>query len=101
MIKIKKDEIDGLGLDERIAKIKEMDKQDQEMRAKRKEIKKQRDEATTTRVKGQRWEFRFKEVSVDEIGSDGRGAQATGFRYGAPSMDRKRAAVKIPTRVIS
>lgn len=101
MIEMKKDELNNLDMDERIARIKQREERDQEIRAKRKEEQQARVDAMTTKVKGQRWEFRFKEISVDAIGSDGRGARATGFRYGAPAMDRKRASVKIPTKVIS
>ncbi|KAI6780480.1 Eukaryotic mitochondrial regulator protein [Emericellopsis cladophorae] len=43
--------------------------------------------------------YRIKDVSVDDAGRDGKGPRASGWRYGAPHMDRKRGAVKIPTSV--
>jgi len=48
---------------------------------------------------GGRWEFRFREISVDDVGKDGRGPRGVGWRYGVPHMDRSRGQVKIPTRV--
>ena len=50
-------------------------------------------------VKGRRWDFKFQDVSADNVGKDGRGRQAVGLRYGMPLEDRKKGAVKIPTRV--
>jgi hypothetical protein len=55
--------------------------------------------AAMKKVDTPRWEFRFTEVNVDDIGKDGRGAKGVGWRYGVPLMDRSRAQVKIPTRV--
>ena len=43
--------------------------------------------------------YRIKDVCVDDAGRDGKGPRASGWRYGAPHMDRKRGAVKIPTSV--
>ena len=50
-------------------------------------------------VPGQRWDFRFQHISVEEAGRDGRGKRGVGWRYGAPHEDRKRGQVKIPTSV--
>ncbi|KAG0650069.1 hypothetical protein D0Z07_2992 [Hyphodiscus hymeniophilus] len=55
--------------------------------------------AAVKKVQSPRWEFRFTDVNVDDIGKDGRGAKGVGWRYGVPLMDRSRAQVKIPTRV--
>lgn len=100
MIAMKRDELDGMDMAERVARIKEREEKEQERVALRKAEQRKREEAALTRVQGQRWEFRFKEISVDDVGPDGRGPRATGFRYGAPLLDRKRAQVKIPRRVI-
>jgi hypothetical protein len=51
-------------------------------------------------VSGKRWDFKFREVSVDEAGADGRGYKGVGWRYGVPNRDRRRGEVKIPTRVV-
>lgn len=58
-------------------------------------------EAKTLKVvPGKRWDFRFRDISVDEAGADGRGPKGTGWRYGVPHMDRRKGEVKIPTRAI-
>lgn len=54
------------------------------------------EEAATTRVKSDRYEFRFREMNVDDAGADGRSPKGLGWRYGAPHMDRKRGMIKIP-----
>lgn len=46
-----------------------------------------------------RWEFRFRDIKVENVGSDGRGRNGVGARYGIPHQDRKRGQIKIPTRV--
>ncbi|KAM3066558.1 hypothetical protein ACMFMG_002272 [Clarireedia jacksonii] len=56
-------------------------------------------EASVKKVESQRWQFRFTEINVDDIGKDGRGPKGTGWRYGRPLMDRSRGQVKIPTSV--
>jgi Eukaryotic mitochondrial regulator protein len=69
----------------------------EEARAKRKA----REEAKMTRIETGRWEFVIKDVKATIIGTglDGRGTGSPGYRYGVPAQDRKRAQVKIPTRV--
>lgn len=57
------------------------------------------DEAATTRVKSDRYEFRFREMNADHAGTNGRSPKGLGWRYGAPHMDRKRGMIKIPTSV--
>lgn len=57
------------------------------------------EEKKTTRVKSDRFEFRFKDISAEDVGVDGRSRQGTGWRYGVPHEDRKRGQVKIPTSV--
>jgi hypothetical protein len=48
---------------------------------------------------GQKYDFRFQDVSVDSVGKDGRARAGVGWRYGMPHEDRKPGQVKIPTRV--
>ena len=55
--------------------------------------------AVVKKVQTGRWEFRFTDVNVDDIGKDGRGHKGVGWRYGVPLMDRSRGQVKIPTKV--
>lgn len=56
-------------------------------------------EAAVKKVDKGRWEFRFREVNIDDVGADGRGPKGTGWRYGKPHMDRKKGQAKIPQRV--
>jgi len=50
-------------------------------------------------VSGQRWDFKFQNISVQDAGKDGRGRKGVGWRYGVPHEDRKRGLIKIPTSV--
>ncbi|KAF2124229.1 hypothetical protein P153DRAFT_371095 [Dothidotthia symphoricarpi CBS 119687] len=50
-------------------------------------------------VPKRRWDFVFKDVSVDAAGRDGRDPRGVGWRYGFPHEDRKKGTVKIPTKV--
>lgn len=58
-----------------------------------------REAAATKVVPGVRWDFKFREINVDDAGADGRGRRGTGWRYGVPLYDRRRGEVKIPTKV--
>ncbi|KAI9711537.1 MAG: hypothetical protein M1820_002101 [Bogoriella megaspora] len=50
-------------------------------------------------VGGRRWDFRFEDIRVEDVGRDGLDRRGVGWRYGAPHDDRKRGVVKIPTSV--
>ncbi|KFY40617.1 hypothetical protein V494_03417 [Pseudogymnoascus sp. VKM F-4513 (FW-928)] len=63
------------------------------------EKKRAREAAALKVVPGVRWDFKFREISVDAAGANGRGKDGTGWRYGVPLYDRRRGEVKIPTRV--
>lgn len=88
----------GLSREERFARITAREEAEDAVRQRKME-QRAKDEAKITKVNTARWEFRIKDINVDDIGKDGRGAQGTGWRYGKPLMDRKRGQVKIPTRV--
>lgn len=47
----------------------------------------------------ERWEFRFRDISAENVGPDGRDRRGVGARYGIPHEDRKKGQIKIPTRV--
>ncbi|KAI1141012.1 eukaryotic mitochondrial regulator protein-domain-containing protein [Hypoxylon sp. FL0543] len=53
----------------------------------------------TTSVNTKRFEFRFKQINSENVGPKGRARNAVGWRYGAPSYDRSKGEVKIPTSV--
>ncbi|PHH64208.1 hypothetical protein CDD81_4822 [Ophiocordyceps australis] len=57
------------------------------------------EEAKTVRVARGRFEWRFKKISVQDVGADGKNHAGTGMRYGAPFDDRSGGKVKIPTEV--
>ncbi|ETS84797.1 hypothetical protein PFICI_02822 [Pestalotiopsis fici W106-1] len=61
--------------------------------------KAQQEEQTLQRVNTKRFEFRFKKINAEDVGNDGRKITAIGARYGRPSYDRVKGAVKIPTSV--
>ena len=61
---------------------------------------KERESERTRVVPGVRWDFKFRDISVDDVGRNGRAVGGTGWRYGRPHDDRKRGQVRIPTRVV-
>ncbi|KAK7754625.1 hypothetical protein SLS62_003409 [Diatrype stigma] len=56
-------------------------------------------EKYTTRVKSPRFEFRFRQVNAELVGAKGKARNAVGWKYGAPSYDRAKGQIKIPTSV--
>ncbi|KAF7899880.1 hypothetical protein EAF00_004216 [Botryotinia globosa] len=98
MIEMHKDFKAGLSREERTARQDARDEAEEQARQ-RIADRKAAEEAKIMKVRTPRWEFRIKEINVDDIGKDGRGAHGTGWRYGRPLMDRKRGQVKIPTSV--
>jgi hypothetical protein len=86
---------------ERKEKYNEWLKEEDEAIKARKEKEAEKERREIKKVATERFEFRFKDVSVsrDTVGLDGRGRKGVGSRYGVPSMERKRGAVKIPTSV--
>jgi hypothetical protein len=67
--------------------------------------KKREEEARQAEIRAQkvvpqrRWDFVFKDISVESAGRNGRDARGVGWRYGLPHQDRKKGQVKIPTKV--
>lgn len=58
------------------------------------------EEKLTTRVKTERFEFRFKQFNSENVGLKGRSRNAVGWRYGNPFDDRSKGhQIKIPTSV--
>ncbi|KAL4721861.1 hypothetical protein ACLX1H_011052 [Fusarium chlamydosporum] len=99
LIKMERDIIEGSPPKEALIKFREVTQRDEDKVAEKILREREREEAKTKRVKTDRYEFRFKEVNVDDVGRDGRSRRGTGWRYGAPFEDRKRGLVKIPTSV--
>lgn len=88
----------GLSFEERKALALERMEQEEEKR-RRKQDKEQAYLRSLKTVPKRRWDFVFKDVSVDSVGIDGRDHRGVGWRYGMPHEDRKRGQVKIPTKV--
>ncbi|KAF2631686.1 hypothetical protein BU25DRAFT_407328 [Macroventuria anomochaeta] len=67
--------------------------------------KKREEEAREAEIRAQkvvpqrRWDFVFKDISVESAGRNGRDVRGVGWRYGLPHQDRKKGQVKIPTKV--
>jgi hypothetical protein len=88
----------GLSFEERRRRAEErLEKEQAEKR--RIEEKKQEEIRAQKVVPQRRWDFVFKDVSVDAVGRDGRSHKGVGWRYGIPHEDRKKGVVKIPTKV--
>lgn len=101
LIQLEKDIQSDMTPHERIAKQRERLNMEKEAREAREKARKAKEERELTRVvppQG-RWEFRFRDISVESVGKDGRDRRGVGARYGIPHEDRKRGQIKIPTRV--
>lgn len=72
---------------------------DQNRIAKDKQKKAEYDRKITTSINTDRFEFRFKVFNAENVGPKGRNPYAVGSRYGRPSYDRMKGAIKIPTSV--
>lgn len=100
LIQMERDIIEGKATrPESLARFREATQKEEDRVAQRIAREQQREEAATTRVATDRYEFRFKEINADDVGRNGRSRRGTGWRYGAPFDDRKRGLVKIPTSV--
>lgn len=99
LIRMERDILAGMSPAESEQKFKARVQDEEEALARKLATEQAKEEEMTSRVKTDRYEFRFKEIVVDDVGRDGRSRKGTGWRYGAPLEDRKRGVVKIPTSV--
>lgn len=99
LIKMERDILKGMKREDGKKKFEEAVQKEEEVVARKLAEERAKEEQMTTRVKTDRYEFRIKEVAVDDAGRNGRSRKGTGWRYGAPFDDRKRGVVKIPTSV--
>jgi len=88
--------VENLTMGERLVRNQAREAAEQAER-KKLERKQAKLDAAITKVDTRRWEFHFTEINVEDAGKTGRGAKGTGWRYGAPLMDRTRGLSKIPT----
>lgn len=99
LIQMEREILEGKTREESLAKFREITQKEEDKVAKKLLEKRDLEAKSTRKVKTDRYEFRFKEINVDDVGRDGRSRKGTGWRYGAPFEDRKRGLVKIPTSV--
>lgn len=101
LIQLERERIQGVPREERIARQRERTRQDAEKREARDELRRKREKAKVTVVapEGGRWEFRFREIHVEDVGKDGRARTGVGWRYGIPHEDRKKGQIKLPRSV--
>ncbi|KAI9719565.1 MAG: hypothetical protein M1812_003336 [Candelaria pacifica] len=99
LIVLEKEVISGLTKAERNENMVERARVEAERREKKEKKEREREARDLRVVQGSRWEFRFRDVSVEDAGKDGRGPKGVGWRYGIPHEDRKKGQVRIPTRV--
>ncbi|KAG5926912.1 hypothetical protein E4U42_002823 [Claviceps africana] len=99
LIEMERDILKGVPREESKQNFIARVQKEEESVARKLAAKEAKEEQMTSRVKTDRFEFRFKEIVVDDVGRDGRSRKGTGWRYGAPFDDRKRGVVKIPTSV--
>jgi Eukaryotic mitochondrial regulator protein len=90
---------EGLGFLEKERLKEELEKDEKERLERAKEMKREREKRGVTVVSKRRADFRFTDVSVDQVGRDGRNRRGVGWRYGMPHEDRKPGQIKIPTSV--
>ncbi|KAK1758326.1 eukaryotic mitochondrial regulator protein-domain-containing protein [Echria macrotheca] len=99
LIGFEKELADGVdGKEARVNFLRETSTNEKELAAKMAR-RAQNDESKRMRLKSGRFEFRIENVNADAVGKNGRSRLATGWRYGVPHGDRRRGAVKIPTKV--
>ncbi len=99
LAELEKDRLAGMPYDERVAIAAKRTEEAEQKKFAAEQRRKEWEEKAVKVVSGSRWNFKFREINVDDAGVGGRGYNGTGWRYGAPHMDRRKGEVKIPTRV--
>ncbi|KAI9832134.1 MAG: hypothetical protein M1819_004485 [Sarea resinae] len=101
LITLERERLEGVPRAERIARQRERLRLEVAQKTERERLRAENEarEVKAVTPPGARWEFRFREISVQDVGKDGRAPGGVGWRYGIPHEDRKKGQVKIPTRV--
>lgn len=99
LVKVVRDEIAGFSQRERRALAEQRYRKAAEKKTAAEEAKKSKELQAKKVVPQRRWDFVFQDVSVEDVGRDGRSQKGVGWRYGLPHPDRKKGQVKIPTEV--
>ena len=100
LVQLQKWRHEGIIADERIQLQREMEAKEAESRKVREKKRKEKEAKEIKKVETGRSEFRFQDISVQSVGSDGRSREGVGARYGVPHQDRKKGQIKIPRRVM-
>ncbi|KAF3041219.1 hypothetical protein E8E11_007972 [Didymella keratinophila] len=98
LVKAERELASGLSFDER-RKLAEERFAAEASQKKKEEEAKQAEICAQKVVPQRRWDFVFKDISVESAGRNGRDARGVGWRYGLPHQDRKKGQVKIPIKV--
>jgi hypothetical protein len=99
LAELEKDRLAGVPYNERIARAAKRDEEIVQRKSAAEQRRKEWEDKSVKVVNSPRWDFKFREINVDDAGVNGRGYNGTGWRYGAPHMDRRKGEVKIPMRV--
>lgn len=99
LVKVTRDEVAGFSAEERRKRAMERFSETMKEKEEARVAKKQEELATKRTVPQRRWDFVFRDVSVESVGRNGRDHRGVGWRYGLPHQDRKKGQVKIPTSV--
>jgi hypothetical protein len=91
--------IEGAGQRQAFDSYQQLVKGQETAAAERDALRRRIEDKSTKKVSTGRFEFRFKQIRVDDVGRNGRGREGTGWRYGVPFTDRRRGTVRIPTSV--
>lgn len=99
LVKVVRDEVAGYSKEERRARAEQRYVEAAEKKKAAEEAKRKEELETKRTVPQRRWDFVFRDVSVESVGRNGRDPRGVGWRYGLPHQDRKKGQVKIPTSV--
>jgi len=90
---------EGIMEHDRISKMRALNEKEEKEKRLKEHYRKEKEASTVKKTETRRWEYRFKDISAESVGRDGRDRRGVGARYGMPHEDRKRGQIKIPTRV--
>lgn len=99
LIQLEKWKLEGLVTGERVARQRAANEAEENGRKERARAREAKEALEVTKAETGRSVFRFQDIKVENVGSDGRDKRGVGARYGVPPQDRKKGQIKIPIRV--